>query len=124
MYMWPASANVGPQAARSLADYFAALRPRPADDGNRALAALGRTIYQQGVPGDNVAACMACHGPRGQGIGQIPRLSGLAYGYLRRRLTQWHAGYDPAAKHPMPHVASQLSPDQVAALASYLSFLN
>lgn len=122
MYMWPASANVGPRAARYLADYFASLHPRPADDGDKALVPAGRAIYQEGVPNDNVAACVACHGPRAQGIGRIPRLGGLSYSYLQKRLEQWHKGYDAAALHPMPHVAGNLSPEQIAALASYLSF--
>ncbi len=123
MYMWAAAANVGPDAARYLAHYLATLPPEAADDGNRDLVAAGRAIYQEGVPDSNIAACVACHGPGGQGVGQIPRLGGMGYAYLQARLEQWHDGYDAAAMHPMPHVASKLSPDQIAALASYLSFV-
>lgn len=123
MYMWPAAANVGPQAARYLANYLSALSPEAANDGNRKLVATGRAIYQEGIPDANIAACVACHGPRGQGIGEIPRLGGLSYDYLLKRLQQWRDGYDAAARHPMPHVASNLSSDQTAALASYLSFI-
>ncbi|MGE5166898.1 MAG: c-type cytochrome [Sphingobacteriales bacterium] len=123
MYMWPAAANVGPQAARYLANYLSALSPEAANDGNRELVATGRAIYQEGIPDLNIAACVACHGPRGQGIGEIPRLGGLSSAYLQERLQQWRAGYDAAARHPMPHVASNLSSDQIAAVASYLSFI-
>ena len=123
MYMWFAAANLNRETAHTLAMYFASLHPQAANDGNRDLVAKGRTIYQQGVPSDNVAACVACHGPRAQGIGQIPRLGGLSYSYLQDRLGQWKEGYDAAALHPMPHVAGNLSRDQIAALASYLSFI-
>lgn len=123
MYMWYAAANLNRETAHTLAIYFASLHPEAANDGNQDLVAKGQTIYQQGVPSDNVAACVACHGPRAQGIGRIPRLGGLSYSYLHDRLEQWHAGYDAAALHPMPHVASQLSQNQVEALASYLSFI-
>ncbi len=123
MYMWYAAANLNRESARDLAVYFAGLHPRAAEDGNRALVAMGRTIYQQGAPNDNVAACVACHGPRAQGVGQIPRLGGMSYTYLQNRLAQWRTGYDAAALHPMPHVASQLSANQIDELASYLSFL-
>ncbi len=123
MYMWPAAANVGPQAARYLANYLSTLSPEAADDGNRELVAAGKTIYQVGVPDSNIAACVACHGPRAQGVGEIPRLGGMSYSYLQKRLEQWHEGYDAAALHPMPHVASKLSANQIAALASYLSFI-
>jgi cytochrome c553 len=123
MYMWPAAANVSPQAARYLASYLSKLSPKTADDGNRELVSMGRAIYQEGVPNSNIVACVACHGPRAQGFAEIPRLGGLSYSYLRKRLEQWHEGYDAAAMHPMPHVAGKLSPQQIAGLASYLSFI-
>ena len=123
MYMWPAAANVSPQAARYLASYLSKLSPKTADDGNRELVSMGRAIYQEGVPDSNIVACVACHGPRAQGFAEIPRLGGLSYTYLQKRLEQWHEGYDAAAMHPMPHVASKLSPQQIAGLASYLSFI-
>ena len=123
MYMWAAAANVESESARYLANYLASLAPRAANDGNPNLVADGRAIYQEGAPEANVAACVACHGPRGQGIAEIPRLGGLSYAYLQDRLQQWHDGYDAAAMHPMPHVAGNLSAEQIAALASYLSFL-
>ena len=123
MYMWSAAANLNLQTARDLAIYFSALHPEAADDGDKELVAPGRTIYQEGVPDSNIAACVACHGPNSQGVGEIPRLGGLSYSYLQKRLAQWGEGYDAAARFPMPHVASKLSPHQVEALASYLSFV-
>ncbi len=123
MYMWPATANVDPWAARQLAKYFSRLRPQAADDGDRSLVAAGRAIYQQGLPPMNIPACVACHGPSAQGVGRIPRLGGLSASYLERRLQQWHDGYDRTAPHPMPTVGGVLSPHQIAALASYLSFI-
>jgi cytochrome c553 len=123
LYMWHAAANVSPQAIRYLANYFSGLRPKTAGDGNKELIAAGRTIFQDGVPNSNIVACAACHGPQAQGVREIPRLGGLAYFYLQRRLEQWHEGYDKPARHPMPDVASRLSARQIAALASYLSFI-
>jgi cytochrome c553 len=123
MYMWPAAENVSLEAARYLANYLSALPPRAANDGDRDLVPRGRVIYQEGIPASNIVACVACHGPAGRGFAEIPRLGGLSYRYLQTRLAQWHDGYDAAALHPMPHVAGKLSPDQIAALASYLSFL-
>jgi cytochrome c553 len=122
-YMWGAAENLSPQTGRRLAAYYATLYPRAADDGVPALVASGQAIYQQGMPNANVVACVACHGPNGEGVGAIPRLSGLSYVYLKRTLRQWAEGYNAAAGPPMPHIAATLSPDQIAALASYLSFL-
>ena len=75
------------------------------------------------MPDDNIVACVVCHGPNAEGVAQIPRLGGLAYTYLKRRLEQWGQGYHAAAGPPMPDISSRLSPQQVEALASYLSFI-
>ena len=48
MYMWPAAANVGPQAARYLASYLSKLSPKTADDGNRELVSMGRRFIKKG----------------------------------------------------------------------------
>jgi cytochrome c553 len=122
-YMWGAVAALGPQDARDLAAYFASLPPRPANDGDRSVAAKGRTIYLEGIPEANIAACYACHGPNAEGVREIPRLGGLAYGYLKTRLEQWGQGYHSGPESPMPIVARQLGPAEVEALASYLSFV-
>src|SRR5512140_2680586 len=44
-YMWGAVAALGPHTARDLALYFATIAPKPANDGDRNLAARGKTIY-------------------------------------------------------------------------------
>src|SRR5271166_6240483 len=121
-YMWGAARNIDAQSARNLALYFASLPPRAANDGVPNLVGVGQTIYQEGMPEANIVACVVCHGPNAEGVRDIPRLGGLDYSYLKRRLEQWGEGFDAAAA-PMPQIASQLSPDQIDALASYLSFV-
>ena len=123
LYMWGAAANLSRQRVRDLAIYFSSLRPQAADDGDKTLVATGRSIYELGLPDSNIVACVACHGPNAEGIREIPRLGGLAYSYLERRLEQWNEGYHGAVSRPMPDIASRLSLNQVKALASYLSFL-
>jgi cytochrome c553 len=122
-YMWGAVAALGPQAARDLADYFATIPPKPANDGELELAASGRAIYMDGIPEANIASCYACHGPSGEGVRDIPRLGGLGYGYLKARLAQWGQGYHSGESTPMPIVAQELGPAEIEALASYLSFV-
>ncbi len=122
-YMWAAAEYLSPARVRFLASYFASLPGVPADNGHHETFAAGRRIYEEGVPTANVVACIACHGPSAQGAGDIPRLGGLSYFYLKRRLRQWAGGYDATARAPMPRVAGMLSPEQIDALASYLSFV-
>jgi cytochrome c553 len=121
-YMWGAVANLSPDVSRDLAIYFSTLPPKAANDGDPQLIAEGRAIYEQGIPDANVVSCLVCHGPNAEGIGDIPRLGGLAFSYLKRRLEQWGEGFHAAAE-PMPRIARTLSPDEIAALASYLSFV-
>ncbi len=121
--MWGAAANLRPDTMRDLADYFASLPAKAAHDGYRVPAERGQTIYVQGIPEANVVACLACHGPGGQGVRDIPRLGGLSYFYLKRRLKEWGQGYHSTPESPMPMVASTLGPDEIEALASYLSFV-
>jgi cytochrome c553 len=121
-YMWSAAANLRTDTVRDLADYFASLPPKTAHDGHWGLAERGQVIYLQGIPEANIVACLACHGPAGQGVREIPRLGGLSYFYLKRRLQEWGQGYHSAPMSPMPLVASTLGPDEIEALASYLSF--
>jgi len=121
--MWDAVAALRPHEARDLAIYFATLTPKAANDGDRNLAARGRTIYIEGIPESNIVSCYACHGPNAEGVRDIPRLGGLAYFYLKGRLEQWGKGYHSGTTTPMPLVASKLGPNEIEALASYLSFV-
>jgi cytochrome c553 len=122
-YMWGATANLSPEVAHDLSVYFSTLPPKAASDGDTELVAAGRTIYEQGNPDANIVSCLVCHGPNAEGVGEIPRFGGLAYSYLKRRLEQWGEGFHAAAE-PMPRIARSLSPNEIEALASYLSFLD
>jgi cytochrome c553 len=123
-YMWGAAANhLGLETARDLAVYLSTLNATSANDGDKGLAASGQAIYREGIPAANIPSCVACHGPNAEGFGGIPRLGGLSYYYLKRRLEQWGEGYHASATPPMPEVAGKLSGDDIQALASYLSFI-
>lgn len=81
-------------------------------------------MYEDGNSDFNIPACAVCHGPNAEGIRDIPRLGGLSYSYLKRKLKQWGEGYHATAEPPMPQIASKLSPNEIEVLASYLSFVS
>lgn len=122
-YMWGAVAALDPGAVRDLAAYFATIPAKPASDGDPNLLVKGKAIYMDGIPEANIASCYACHGPNAEGIRDIPRLGGLAYFYVKARLEQWGQGYHSGVGTPMPIVARALGPNEIEALASYLSFV-
>ncbi|MGC8519212.1 MAG: c-type cytochrome [Steroidobacteraceae bacterium] len=119
---------VSPAMRALLAAHFSSLDPEPIGGGPRDLVATGRTIYEEGVPADNVPACSGCHGPGAKGTREIPRLAGQIDSYTERELKDWSTkrGQNPlkaGAAAPMKHVANSLSPSQIAAVAAYLSYL-
>ncbi len=120
-YMSHVAVKVLPDSYCELGAYISTLPPQPANNGNEALAAAGEDIFTHGVPDENIPACQFCHGPEAQGVWKFPRLGGQSYYYLKRRLRQWGEGFDPHAEK-MPSIASKLNPDQIEAVASYLSF--
>ena len=122
-YMWSAVAALEPHTARDLANYFATIPPKAANDGDSTLASRGRTIYMDGIPEANIVSCYACHGPNAEGVRDIPRLGGLSYSYLKGRLEQWGQGFHSTPGSPMPMVATHLGAEEVEALTSYLSFV-
>lgn len=121
--MWGPAGNTADQGIHEVAEYLETLEPEPANDGIRDLEDRGRNVYEVGDGAANVPSCVVCHGPQGQGTGAIPRIGGLSYPYLVRRLEQWGEGYHASAAFPMPAVASQIAPGDIQAIASYLSFI-
>jgi cytochrome c553 len=120
--------TLNPAMRPALAAHFSSLDPEPIEGGRRDLVATGKIIYEEGVPEDNVPACSGCHGPEAKGKNEIPRLAGQLNSYTEKELTDWSKVRDQntltaSAAAPMKQVAHSLSPSQIAAIASYLSFL-
>ncbi|HMF06945.1 MAG TPA: c-type cytochrome [Methylocella sp.] len=87
---------LGPSMVGALAEHFRNLNPNPIGGAPREPLALGKTIYDEGLPESNVPACSACHGPEAKGKDEIPRLM------------------------PTTH---NLTQSQIAAIAAYVSNL-
>ena len=122
--------NKSDQDLADLAAYYASLPAKvgqaPGDDESLALA---ERIYRGGIAEKDVAACSACHSPRGAGNvpAGYPRLSGQASAYVANQLTAYREGErttDEAYGGMMRGVARGLTDGEIAALASYLQGLN
>jgi cytochrome c553 len=112
----------------ALAEHFRSLNPKPIGGAPMQYVAVGRKIFQDGVPDANVAACAACHGPEATGSGQIPRLAGQLYPYLIKELVNWgkERGQNPTKPDTsaiMSPVAHSLTKSQIEAVAAYVSYL-
>jgi len=126
--MFNVAHSLSPGMIAALAADFCALNPPPLGGGARHLIRTGEKIFQNGVPEANVAACAACHGPEGQGSGEIPRLAGQLPDYVYNKLINWskERGQNPTEPDisaVMSPVAHSLTRPQVEAVAAYLSYL-
>jgi cytochrome c553 len=126
--MFNVAHSLSPSMLAALANHFHALNPPPAGSGPQRLAASGKTIYEEGVPEANIAACFACHGVEARGQDEIPRLAGQLYPYLVKVLTGWEkerglgAGKSDTSAIMAP-TAHNLTQAQIAAVAAYVSHL-
>jgi cytochrome c553 len=58
---------LSPSMVAALTTYFQDLNPNPLGGAPKDHLALGKTIFEQGLPESNVPACSACHGPDAKG---------------------------------------------------------
>lgn len=118
--------DVSPALRAPLAAHFRDINPSPFGGAPRRLAAMGKRIYDDGVPEANIPACTACHGPEARGEGPNPRLAGQLYPYLMSRLSRFPSEYrstdqDVDATATMARIAHNLNPSQIVAIAAYVS---
>jgi cytochrome c553 len=93
---------------------------------------LGERIYRGGIAARGVAACQACHSPRGLGNepAGFPRLSGQHAAYIAAQLKAYRLGYeDPAGRTNdgetmiMRSIAFGLSDREIEAVSNYAAGL-
>lgn len=119
--------NMSDDYLREIAGYFAALDvpypapvPQPLSEPQRQRA---EQLVTRGDPALRVPACTACHGAAMAGRQPaIPGLLGLPRDYLVGQLGAWRTGHRRAhAPDCMADVAKALTPDDIAAVASWLA---
>jgi cytochrome c553 len=96
---------------------------------DEALAARGEKLWRAGNAKTGVPACMACHGPAGEGnpLAGYPALAGQHAVYSANMLKRFHEGENWGEKDTnsqvMNGVAAALSDDDINALASFIEGL-
>jgi cytochrome c553 len=112
---------------REMARHFASLDPPypPPAPATAAPAVLerGRALVVDGDPARALPACVACHGAALMGAEPaMPGLLGLPRDYLNAQIGAWAAGTRRAAAPDcMADVALRLTPQEVAAVSSWLA---
>lgn len=113
------------QDLADLAVYFAMQTPT-FGKANPAVVARGEKIYRGGSPSTQTPACMACHGPSGEGLSAagFPRLAGQGHLYTQNELKAYKTGERSNGPNGMmSYVASTLSDGDIEAVSSYIEGL-
>lgn len=118
------------QQLADVAAYYASLPAKVGQaSGDDEAISKAQQIYRGGIAGKEVAACSACHNPRGIGNPDagFPRISGQPAEYTIVQLTAYREGNrktDEAFGSMMRDNAHGLTDGEIAVLADYLQGLN
>lgn len=116
------------QDIADLAAWFAA-QESSGGVADESLVALGERIFRAGNAESGVPACMACHGPAGEGnpLAGYPALAGQHAVYVGNMLTRFRSGEnwgaEDASSQVMTGAASELTDAEIAAVSSYIQGL-
>ncbi|MFK2877970.1 c-type cytochrome [Rhodanobacter hydrolyticus] len=123
--MQPNASALSEDERAALAKYYSAL-PLPAHPAASAAAKPGADGERLATRGDwsrALPACTQCHAPGGVGVGaNFPPLAGQPAGYIASQLRAWRQGTrhnDPLQL--MQHVAKQLTPQEIDAVAGWFA---
>lgn len=122
--MKPQAAELTPAEMKALGAFFEAKKAgaRPARDGE--LLAVGKYVFNRGNQFSGVPACASCHGPKGLGTPQLPRLAGQHPRYIEDQLKQFNSRERTNDNAVMHTVASKLSELERHAVAEFIATLD
>lgn len=120
--MTPMALGLSEQDMRDLAAFYAAQEPA-ALEADPDLVELGRKLYLGGDLERGVTACIACHGPSGQGnpLARYPVVAGQHATYTAATLQAYADGQRPNPM--MQQVAGRMTADDMRAVSAYLQGL-
>ncbi len=118
-YMWGISRYLTDEQIKGLAEYFSRQTPKPNPPIDSAQLVAGKTIFENGIPDKETAPCMACHGPKAQGIATFPRLANQHMDYVIKQL---HVFQETEGRPgtPMKQITHFLTDEEMHQVARYL----
>lgn len=122
--MQPMVANLGAEDFRALALYFSGQKGEPHAPADSKLAAQGMIIYRRGGAATEVAACIGCHGEKGEGTENLPRLAGQVPAYIATQLRNFGTRARTNDNAVMHTIAAKMTDAEIAAVAEYLGGLD
>src|SRR6516165_5039063 len=120
-YMWGMAAQLSDQNIDAIAAYYSSQAPVAGARSASPETVAGAKIYTEGIPAENLPACMSCHGEKAAGNGPIPRLAGQHQAYLARQLEAFASM--ARANEIMHENSKDLTAEQIAEVTAYLATL-
>jgi cytochrome c553 len=118
-------ANLSEQDMRDLAAYFAS-QTASTGTADEAMVELGGAIYRGGNAATGVAACIACHGPAGDGnpAAMFPRVASQHAQYNANQLRQFRdSSRANDAGRMMRNIARRMTDEEIQAVAEFMAGL-
>jgi cytochrome c553 len=119
-YMWGISARLTDEQIKGLAQYFSSQSPLPRKSLDPNLFATGKSIFDHGIAANNTPACSGCHGAKGEGLQQFPRLAGQHADYIIKQLVVFQRTDERPDGKLMKVIAHGLTRENIESVAMYL----
>lgn len=119
-------ASLSDQDMKDLAAYFASQKMKSGTTPENVIA-VGEKLYRGGDADRGIPACIACHGPRGNGLelGGFPKISFQNATYLKTTLEEFRNGKRANDLNGMMQdIARKLTDEDIAVLSQYLGGLH
>lgn len=116
---------LSPEDTADLAAYFSSQTPK-GGEADPSLVVRGERIYRGGDPERGIAACIACHGPRGQGnpAAGYPVIAGQHAVYAASQLRLYASGERRSDNNQMMRgIARRMTEEDIRAVSSYVQGL-
>ncbi|MEN9480569.1 MAG: hypothetical protein RLZZ298_1964 [Pseudomonadota bacterium] len=122
--MKPQAEELTPAEMKALGAFFEAKKAnaRPVKDAE--LMAVGKYVFNRGNQFSGLPACASCHGAKGLGTPQLPRLAGQHPRYTEDQLKQFNSRERNNDNAVMHTVASKLTELERNAVAEYIATLD
>jgi cytochrome c553 len=117
-FMWGIASRLDEKIITGIAAYYAAQPPALGRTDDPILVVKGKELFDKGLPDRGIPACATCHGAKGEGVADFPRLAGQHAKYIAKQLT-YIQGLTRAA--PVMHgIVKDLTPSEIQAVAIYV----
>ncbi|MFQ3236468.1 MAG: cytochrome c553 [Paraglaciecola sp.] len=120
------AAALSEQDMQDIAAYYSSQTAKPGETPEDVIDS-GGNLYRGGDLDRGITACIACHGPRGNGtsLSGFPDISGQHPAYLKAQLIAFRAGQRTNSQNGMMgDIAKRLSDGDIEILSQYLSGLH